>query len=317
MILPLLLTGLCGAVLLAVGLRGRRTDDHPLCRRCGFDLVGLPDESRRVCTECGASLARWRAVRIGNRVRLRHATTLAATLLVPSLAVGGFLGWLEFRDTDVQAYKPVWLLARESVSWDDKTRDWAVAELLKRHHAGRLSPAQAESLTDRGLDYQAEHKRVWTPGWGDFLEAVLAPNDSRRGRYMSQGVAFDLELPPLVRLEDRAWVTVVSRPRLGATARFHIRLRRTLRLGAGQEPIEVPAVVVPFSRDSTSPLNWSTPLNPTNLYGLSIGPHRAQLTLELEVFETRRQIAGGQPAQRVTREVSADWQFQPPLEAPR
>lgn len=32
-----------GAALTAYALRGRRTDDHPLCRRCGFDLFGMPE----------------------------------------------------------------------------------------------------------------------------------------------------------------------------------------------------------------------------------------------------------------------------------
>ena len=32
---------IAATVLLIAGLRGRRVDDHPLCRRCGFDLIGL------------------------------------------------------------------------------------------------------------------------------------------------------------------------------------------------------------------------------------------------------------------------------------
>ena len=44
-ILVLLLLGLA---LTALGLRGRRVDDHRLCRRCRFDLNGrLADAERR------------------------------------------------------------------------------------------------------------------------------------------------------------------------------------------------------------------------------------------------------------------------------
>src|SRR5690606_32468555 len=32
--------GLAGATALLLGLRGRRIDTHPICRRCGFDLIG-------------------------------------------------------------------------------------------------------------------------------------------------------------------------------------------------------------------------------------------------------------------------------------
>src|SRR5688572_29100978 len=42
--LPILVL-IAATVLLIAGLRGRRVDDHPLCRRCGFDLVGSPRES--------------------------------------------------------------------------------------------------------------------------------------------------------------------------------------------------------------------------------------------------------------------------------
>ncbi|HYO10382.1 MAG TPA: hypothetical protein VER17_15540 [Tepidisphaeraceae bacterium] len=50
-------------VLLVLGMRGRRVDDHPVCRRCGFDLVGPPGGTA-TCSECGADLVdRRRAVR--------------------------------------------------------------------------------------------------------------------------------------------------------------------------------------------------------------------------------------------------------------
>ena len=58
---------LIGLALTLAGLRGRRTDDHPLCRRCGFDLTGNPDAA--VCGECGADLARPGAIRVGHRAR--------------------------------------------------------------------------------------------------------------------------------------------------------------------------------------------------------------------------------------------------------
>jgi hypothetical protein len=32
------------AALLVFALRGRRVDDHPLCRKCGFDLFGKPPD---------------------------------------------------------------------------------------------------------------------------------------------------------------------------------------------------------------------------------------------------------------------------------
>jgi tRNA(Ile2) C34 agmatinyltransferase TiaS len=59
-ILPLGLI-VVGISALVRGLRGRRIDDHPLCRRCGFDLTGKPETSTR-CPECGSDLRRPRAI---------------------------------------------------------------------------------------------------------------------------------------------------------------------------------------------------------------------------------------------------------------
>ena len=68
--LPLLML-LAGAVLLVIGLRGRRVGDHPVCRRCGFDLFGNPAAAR--CPECGADLGVSGAVRTGHLRRRRGA----------------------------------------------------------------------------------------------------------------------------------------------------------------------------------------------------------------------------------------------------
>ena len=40
MLLLLIAAFLTGIILGIIGLRGRRIDDHPLCRKCKYDLVG-------------------------------------------------------------------------------------------------------------------------------------------------------------------------------------------------------------------------------------------------------------------------------------
>jgi hypothetical protein len=49
----LTLFGLAGLILLVLGVRGWRIDDHPVCRRCRFDLVGVYP-AIGACPECGA-----------------------------------------------------------------------------------------------------------------------------------------------------------------------------------------------------------------------------------------------------------------------
>ena len=74
-----------GIALLAAGLRGRRVDDHPLCRRCRFDLTGKPAESTR-CSECGAPIDRPNAVRVGHRQHRPRAVAYGAAVLLPVTA---------------------------------------------------------------------------------------------------------------------------------------------------------------------------------------------------------------------------------------
>ena len=50
-----LLTLTAGAALTFIGLRGRRTDMHPLCAECGYDLIASSDSLN--CPECGRALA--------------------------------------------------------------------------------------------------------------------------------------------------------------------------------------------------------------------------------------------------------------------
>src|SRR5256885_468391 len=101
---------LCGAVLLLFGMRSRCIDDHPICRRCGFDLYGRPETSKR-CSECGAELNLPQSIRIGHRKR-------RPILLMSGLAVSLLgLGWLglitasSLGGANLNPYKPVFWLA--------------------------------------------------------------------------------------------------------------------------------------------------------------------------------------------------------------
>jgi ribosomal protein L37E len=133
--------------LLAAGLRGRRQDRHPVCRRCGFDLFGLPPDSNR-CSECGADLRRRRATRIGNRRRSTRTVGLAVALLLPTLAWFGTLGWIFGSGAEIVRYKPVWWLTADAHSDDPATRDVAFAELLRRIRAGSIADAPLAKVVD-------------------------------------------------------------------------------------------------------------------------------------------------------------------------
>ena len=86
-------------LLVLFGLRCRRVNDHPICRRCGFDLFGKPAEST-VCSECGADLGQRRAVQVGQRGRDGRVLALAVPVLVLSLGWSGWDGWRRARGVD-------------------------------------------------------------------------------------------------------------------------------------------------------------------------------------------------------------------------
>src|SRR5690606_29255311 len=95
-----------GIVLVFLGLRGRRIDDHPVCRWCWFDLSGCAPDNV-TCPECGAGLKREGAVRIGQRRRIYTAVVLgSAAILAPTLAFG-FVAYALATATDINSFKPV------------------------------------------------------------------------------------------------------------------------------------------------------------------------------------------------------------------
>src|SRR3954452_2479620 len=133
-----------GIVLTWIGWRGRAIDNHPICRKCGFDLFGL-DQSMR-CPECGAELSA-DAIRLGHRAVRRFMLTAGGLCLLPSLLILTAVAGLYIKKTDVETIKPVWWLIRD----DDAP---AVAELNRRFGAGKLSADQTAQVIEAALRAQ-------------------------------------------------------------------------------------------------------------------------------------------------------------------
>lgn len=111
-----LVTTIVGSLwLIRFGVRGRRLDMHPICRRCGFDLIGLPP-GVRVCTECGSDLNRRGATRLGNRAKRSWAIALGLLPLISCVVLVGGWTWMYFRAVDPMTVKPVWWLRWEARS---------------------------------------------------------------------------------------------------------------------------------------------------------------------------------------------------------
>lgn len=227
---------LAAMALLAFGIRGRRTDDHPLCRRCGFDLFGKPAQSTR-CSECGADLDARRAVRTGHRAKRPVAILLAMPLLLAGACSIGTLRWINLHAADAIHYLPVWWLVNDLNRAGGPTRDNALAELDRRLLIGKLPAIQVDRIVGRVLAVQGDSRLPWTPAWGDFIEHVhdrggLA--DEHWQRYLRQTVTGGLKVRArmMLRRGEGLPLAIDLRPvRCGSTYRFTIGGSFTVRLG--------------------------------------------------------------------------------------
>ena len=190
MVVTLILLFALGMALTALGLRGRCTDDHPLCRRCGFDLTGRAPDSTR-CPECGADLKRPKSMVLGYRRRRAGLLTGGIAVWSAAVSVFGVVAYGRTKHVEWLSYAPLWYTLREASSIDPTRRKPALAELRARFAGGRLSKMDVGRFADAGLAYQADGTKPWDPTWGDLLENAQASGDlsaDRRARYAKQAM---------------------------------------------------------------------------------------------------------------------------------
>jgi hypothetical protein len=206
----LVIPGVAGAALLVLGLRGRRIDDHPVCRKCRFDLIGAP-EPRTKCPECGADVAS--RVRIGNRRKRGGAIVVGALLLLIGLGLGGAGGYAAYTRSRPNALKPTWWLVMET-RWDEAGCQSQLQELVKR----QLSDAQAAELAARGLAIQGDTSKPWLVEWGEAVERRRVEgklSDADWERYLVQGAQLEFFARPKVRRGAHVPVRMRLRGRVG------------------------------------------------------------------------------------------------------
>ncbi|HEX4797098.1 MAG TPA: hypothetical protein VH370_25120 [Humisphaera sp.] len=169
LLLPSLICAATGGVRAWVGLRGRRIDLHPVCKRCRYDLIGSPTNVV-VCSECGAKLDRHGAIQKGNRRRRPAGIVLGLLLLFVSSGIGchGLVKWAA--TVDWYTHKPgSWVVSDIS---DPDRRSRAVSELYERSDHGQLSRTDANHAVERLLKLCDGPAVRWEEDWGDFICAV-------------------------------------------------------------------------------------------------------------------------------------------------
>lgn len=170
----------CGLVLLIWGLRGKKLNDHPLCKRCRFDLSGLGDLKAQLgpdgsvsaskCPECGSEVWKPGNVRVGQRrrARLGGVSALAGVLLL-ALGLAGTGGFVAQRVSKkaVYAAMPNWMLLEMTSG-----RFGGVNETLMDEVVSRLPKVVSGPGVNGGSGTSAA---VVAPGsWTDEQLGVLA-----------------------------------------------------------------------------------------------------------------------------------------------
>jgi transposase len=194
-ILLSLLAGIAvGALLLILGLRGKRINDHPTCRDCGFDLENVYPACI-TCPECGSGLNRPKAVRPGQRRRRPVFIAAGLLLIITAILPIGAAGFAAITGQDINQYKPLGLLLWEARHADAKNGKAIAADLLTRMLSGKLTPAQEDRITDLALARQEDPTVPWDDAWGDLIDR--AKLDGRLSADQQQRFLRNLVVPRL------------------------------------------------------------------------------------------------------------------------
>lgn len=179
-----------GLAILVVGVRGARIDDHPICRKCRFDLFGL-DIAYATCPECGTPVT-LDELRVGNVKRSPALIGVGVVLTVPGLLGLAILVASPRALVNKLPSDPLIWLATTS---GDPT---SVGELATRMTNNSLARGQADRLVQDALRRQTEHRSRWNVDWGNIVdEAILRDwlSASEVEAYLRQATAIDMFLP--------------------------------------------------------------------------------------------------------------------------
>ncbi len=195
------LASILGAAILRCGRHGRRVDDHPLCRGCGFDLTGLPAASTN-CPECGTALAAPKSTVLGHRRPVRVLVFGGIVLLLVGVAGVGYGTWTAGRRVAWVRYEPFGWAMADAGSADAAARDRAVGELSRRLKAGALGEPQVAAVAGAALAAQGDRSAPWPPPWAELLADLVNAgrlSDGQVDQYVRQAVRPTLTARPVVR----------------------------------------------------------------------------------------------------------------------
>ncbi len=189
---------LAGLLFIILGFRGKRINDHPVCRWCKFDLDGVYPESI-TCPECGAGLKREGTVLQGARQRVIPLASLGIFLCLTSVIPVGIVGYAALTGSDLNKFKPLSLLFWEAKHASQAQSVTIANELMNRAMSRSLSAAEYDSVVEATLARQADPALPWAEEWGDLIERAKLDNalkPAQEHRFFDNAAIFVLKTRP-------------------------------------------------------------------------------------------------------------------------
>ena len=315
--LPLVIAGL---LLVRAGWRGRRINDHPICRRCRFDLVGLGEVGSHPdrCPECGTDLtgttrrAR-RAVIDGERRRRWRALTLGLLLLLAGLGTGFWLTYKPLAKFPWTTWAPDWVLAEMIDSPNTAQSDMVAREMLQRIQRDDLSASAVRRATTKILVLQADLNTPWRPVLGTLIEASRAKgtlSDELWQAYAANAIVINVEVPPVIgegaRVQYTArttyrvggWIGKPGPQRMSLSAQVVGRRQTLGQLSRSREFARYLSTRIEASRtsESGSRLDFRSP---------APGAHEGTIEFDVGVFNTEDVDESRNPTSFISRQTVA------------
>ena len=174
-LVPAIIVCVIGALAFIVGLRGRRLNRDVVCRKCRYNLSGSSGVPE-VCPECGRDLAGRRAVRHGERRRLRSLVVISVLMLI--VGSGGIGVHVFFAHVQGQPaeFKPEWWLLMDIDSTSPARIEDGFTELHRRIGVKSLSEGGRAALYERVHGWFADLSRPWDARWMDVIDDASSPS---------------------------------------------------------------------------------------------------------------------------------------------
>lgn len=202
-----------GIALLWAGLRGRRINDHPICRSCAFDLAGVYPAAV-TCPECGAGLKRANGIRQGARRRLWSVAAAGLLLIAAPASLIATVAFGLLTGAQLNDYKPLRLLMWEAARARGPRETELVRELIDRVENQPMELATGTAISELALRANADRSRPRSPAWPDLIEAaheqsILSNMDHQK--YLNESMELEVTVRPNVRAGDPVPILIRTR----------------------------------------------------------------------------------------------------------